>query len=224
MSFEKKSMPYKAVLFDLDGTLLDTLEDLGNVVNRVLAKRGFPSHGLDAYRYFIGYGTAMLITRALPEENRNNDTIRTCLEAFREDYRRNWNVKTRVYDGVAEMLNALAPRGLRMAILSNKADDFTKLSVTGLLSNWTFDVVLGQRDGVPPKPDPAGAFEVAQRLNIAPANFLYLGDSAVDMKTAIAAGMFPVGVLWGFRPAQELREGGAQVLIERPLEILSLLG
>lgn len=217
-------MPYKAVLFDLDGTLLDTLEDLGNVVNRVLAKRGFPSHGLDAYRYFIGDGTAMLITRALPEENRNNDTIRTCLEAFREDYRRNWNVKTRVYDGVAEMLNALAPRGLRMAILSNKADDFTKLSVTGLLSNWTFDVVLGERDGFPPKPDPAGAFEVAQRLNIAPANFLYLGDSAVDMKTAIAAGMFPVGVLWGFRPAQELREGGAQVLIERPLEILSLLG
>lgn len=216
-------MSYKAILFDVDGTLLNTLEDLCDAVNRVLAGKGFPTHKLDAYRYFVGDGAAMLITRALPEEKRNDDTIRSCLEVFREDYGRNWNVKTKPYDGVTEMLDALIARGLKIAALSNKPHEFTKRCVNHLLPNWTFDVVLGHRDAVPLKPDPAGALEVAKRLNMLPADFLYLGDSAVDMKTAIAAGMFPVGVLWGFRPVEELQENGAQALIERPLEILNLL-
>lgn len=216
-------MPYKAILFDLDGTLLNTLEDLRNAANRVLAARGLPTHNLDEYRYFIGDGTAMLITRALPEEKRNDDTIRACLKAFREDYGRSWKVKTKPYDGVTEMLDELTVRGLKIAVLSNKSHEFTNRCVHDLLPNWTFDVVLGQRGEVPLKPDPAGALEVAERLNIPPAEFLYLGDSAVDMKTAIAAGMFPVGVLWGFRPAEELRENGAQALIERPSEVLNLL-
>jgi len=216
-------MPYKAILFDLDGTLLNTLEDLGDAVNRVLAARGFPTHKLDEYRYFIGDGTATLITRALPEGQRNEDTIRACLKALLEAYGRNWKLKTMPYDGVTEMLDGLTACRIKMAVLSNKSHDFTKRCVADLLPNWTFDVVLGQRDTVPLKPDPAGALEVAERLNIPPANFLYLGDSAVDMKTAIAAGMFPVGVLWGFRPAQELKENGAQVLIKRPSEILNLL-
>jgi len=216
-------MTYKAILFDLDGTLLNTLDDLGDAANRVLAAKGFPTHTLDEYRYFIGDGTAMLITRALPEEQRSDDTIRACLEAFRQDYARNWKAKTRPYDGVTEMLDELAARGLKMAVLSNKSHEFTKRCVADLLPEWTFDVVLGQRDAVPLKPDPAGALEVAKRLNIPPPEFLYLGDSAVDMKTAIASGMFPVGVLWGFRPAQELEENGAQALIERPSEVLNLL-
>jgi len=216
-------MPYKAILFDLDGTLLNTLEDLGDAANRVLAARGFPTHKLDEYRYFIGDGTAMLITRALPEGQQNDDTIRACLKALLEDYGRNWKVKTRPYDGVTEMLDGLTARRIKMAVLSNKSHDFTKRCVADLLPNWTFDVVLGQRDTVPLKPDPAGALEVAERLNIPPANFLYLGDSAVDMKTAITAGMFPVGVLWGFRLAEELQENGAQALIERPSEVLNLL-
>jgi len=189
-------MTYKAILFDLDGTLLDTLEDLGNSVNRVLAARGFPTHTLNEYRYFVG---------------------------FSEDYGWSWNVKTRPYEGIPEMLDALTERGLKIAVLSNKQHEFTKRCVADLLPNWTFGVVLGQRDAVNRKPDPAGAVEVAERLHIPPAEFLYLGDSAIDMRTAIAAGMFPVGVLWGFRSAEELKEGGAQALIERPLEILNLL-
>ena len=217
-------MPYKAILFDVDGTLLNTLEDLGDAVNRVLAGKGFPTHKLEAYRYFIGDGSAMLITRALPEEKRNDDTIRSCLDVFSEDYGRNWNVKTKPYDGVTEMLDALMARGLKIAALSNKPHEFTKRCVNHLLPNWPFEVVLGYRDAVPLKPDPASALEVAKRLNIPPVDFLFLGDSAVDMKTAIAAGMYPVGVLWGFRPVEELQENGAQALIERPLEILNLLG
>lgn len=217
-------MPYKAILFDVDGTLLNTLEDLSDAVNRVLAGKGFPTHKLEAYRYFIGDGSAMLITRALPEEKRNDDTIRSCIEMFIEDYGRNWNVRTKPYDGVTEMLDALMARGLKIAALSNKPHEFTKRCVNDLLPNWTFEVVLGYRDAVPLKPDPASALEVAKRLNIPPVDFLFLGDSAVDMKTAIAAGMYPVGVLWGFRPIEELQENGAQALIERPLEILNLLG
>jgi phosphoglycolate phosphatase len=221
---QKRSIHPKAVLFDLDGTLLDTLEDLGNAMNRVLTRRGFPTRSLDAYRYFIGEGTVLLVTRALPPSERNDSTIRKCLEAFLEEYDRTWNVRTRAYDGVEDVLGVLTDRGLRMAVLSNKPDDFTKRCVAQLLPNWRFDLVLGQRDGVPPKPDPMGALEVARGLSLSPAAFLYIGDSAIDMKTAVAAGMFPVGVLWGFRPLEELQEGGAQALIQYPMEILELLG
>ncbi len=216
-------MQYKAILFDLDGTLLDSLEDIGDAVNRVLAGKGFPVHELDAYRYFVGDGTAMLINRALPEEERNDDVIRACLSEYLEDYGRNWNVRTKPYEGIPEMLDALNDRGLKMAILSNKPHEFTKQCATELLSNWNFDVVIGQRNGVPPKPDPAGALEVAKLLNILPADFLYIGDSGVDMKTAVASGMVPVGVLWGFRSMGELKDNGSLALVDRPSEILSLL-
>ncbi len=216
-------MPYQAILFDLDGTLLDTLEDLADSVNRVLSQRGFSRHKLDSYRRFIGDGAAMLITRALPEDKRNVEIIRICLDAFLEDYGRSWNLKTKPYKGIPELLDSLTVRGLKMAVLSNKPHDFAKTCVKQLLPNWQFEVVLGQRDNVPPKPDPAGALEIAEWLKLSPSDFLYLGDSAVDMKAAVAASMFPVGVTWGFRTAEELRKGGCRVLIDRPLQTLDLL-
>lgn len=216
-------MRFRAILFDLDGTLLDTLEDIGNSMNRVLAKNGFPGHGMDTYRYLVGEGVAMLVTRALPEGQRNDDTIRTCIRFYREDYAQNWNVRTKPYDGVPEMLDTLTARGLKMAVLSNKPDDFTKQCVSEYLPKWKFDVVFGQRNSIPQKPDPSGAKEVASHLNILPEKFLYLGDTSVDMKTAVAAGMFPVGALWGFRSADELLANGAQALIEKPREIVNLL-
>jgi phosphoglycolate phosphatase len=214
---------YKAVIFDLDGTLLDTLADLGNSVNQVLTANGFPTHELDSYRYFVGDGEAVLITRALPEEKRSNEIIRICLEGFRQDYGRNWNVNTKPYDGVTEMLDALKAHGLKLAILSNKPHEFTKLCVSGLLPNWTFDAVSGHREPIPRKPHPAGALKIAEELRIPPSGFLYLGDTAIDMKTAVAANMFPVGVLWGFRSAEELQQSGARTLIKRPMDIMDLL-
>ena len=216
-------MPFKAVVFDLDGTLIDTLEDLGNAMNRILMERGLPTHNMDAYRHFIGDGVAMLVTRALPEEKRNDDSISVYSEAFREEYSKNWNVMTKPYDSVPEMLDALKLGGLKMSILSNKPHDFTELCVSELLPNWNFDVVIGQRDSVPLKPDPTSALEIAEFLNIPPVDFLYLGDTDIDMKTAIAAGMFPAGVLWGFRSAEELQEGGARALIQSPMEIMNLI-
>jgi phosphoglycolate phosphatase len=219
----RTTTPHRAILFDLDGTLLNTLEDMGNALNRVLSSQGFPPHPIDAYRYFVGDGVVMLVTRALPKDRRDKETLRSCLEAYRADYNRTWNVKTKPYDGIAEMLDALTARGLRVAVLSNKPHEFTRRCVIELLPNWNFDVVFGQRDGVPLKPDPTAALEIAHTLGILPADFLCLGDGAGDMQMAIAAGMFPLGATWGYRTAQELRASGARVLIERPIEVLGLL-
>jgi len=216
-------MRYEAVLFDLDGTLIDTVDDIGDSANRVLSNRGFPIHPISAYRQFVGEGIRVLFTRALPKEKQNGDLINICLKEFVEDYRRNYNVKSKPYNGIPDMLNALNARGLKLAILSNKPDPLTKDCVTSLLSNWDFDVVFGQRDSVPRKPNPQGALEIAEKLLISPSDFLYLGDTAIDMKTAVSAGMFPVGVAWGFRPVKELKGNGARVIIDKPIQLLDLI-
>ena len=216
-------LKYSAVVFDLDGTLLDTLADLGDAVNRVLAERGFPTHPMDAYRYFVGDGSAVLIDRALPEAVRGTDVHRECLAAFMADYDRSWKVKTRLYDGIPEMLDALTAREIDMAILSNKSHPFTVNCVQDLLSKWRFKAVFGLRDDVPRKPDPAGALEIAGLLEAEPDRMIYLGDTAIDMQTAASAGMFPVGALWGFRTREELLENGAKSLIHHPGELLRLM-
>ena len=217
-------MTYKAVLFDLDGTLLDTIDDIGDAINRILEQNGFPTHHMDTYRRLVGNGALNTIIGALPEDERVDSLINSCLKAFQEDYSRNWNVKTRAYDDIPELLNSLTDRKVKITVLSNKPHKYTKQCIEGFLPDWDFDVIFGQRDDVPRKPDPAGALEIAEKLNLLPSDFLYLGDTDVDMKTSIDAGMFPVGVLWGFRSAEELKESGAKALIKRPLEALDLLG
>lgn len=216
-------MNFQAVIFDLDGTLLNTLDDIANSVNTMLVRYGFPTHEVRAYRYFVGDGVTMLISRAIPAEKRNDDVLTECLRAFLEDYNRTWDQNTRLYKGISELLDALTIRHVKMAILSNKPDDFTKRCVHKLLAGWRFEVVLGQRNGIPHKPDPSGAHEIAGILGITPARFLYLGDTAVDMKTAVHAGMFPLGALWGFRPEGELLEHGAEAIIEKPMDLLNYL-
>ncbi len=214
---------YKGVLFDLDGTLLDTLADIGCAANRVMASHEFPTHPIEGYRLLIGDGAAKLVERALPPEARDPETVGRCLEAYRRDYAINWRVNTRPYDGIPELLDAIVARGLRMAVLSNKPDDFTRSCVSGLLGKWPFDVIIGSSDALPNKPHPGGAQQIARRLAVPPEQWIYVGDTAVDMRTAVSAGMFPVGVLWGFRGREELEESGAQALIERPLDLLGLL-
>ncbi len=213
---------FSAVVFDLDGTLLDTLEDLGDAVNRVLADHGFPAHPMDAYRYFVGDGSAVLIERALPESARGSDVYRECLASFMADYDRSWKVKTRLYDGISEMLDSLADLQVDMAVLSNKSHEFTVNCVRDLLSRWRFKAVFGLREDVPRKPDPAGAVEISRLLGADPDRMLYLGDTAIDMRTAVSAGMFPAGALWGFRTREELLENGARAIIAHPGELLRL--
>ncbi len=216
-------MPFRAVIFDLDGTLLDTLDDIGDAANRVLVDRGFPPHPIPRYREFVGEGVVRLIQRALPERNQDPATVQMCVEAYRREYARNWNAKTRPYAGVPDLLNALVARGLKLAVLSNKPDLFTQQCVRELLPSWRFAVVIGGSDAFPRKPNPASALETARRLGAPPEECLYVGDSGVDMQTARAARMFAVGVLWGFRDRQELQSEGAQVLIREPRELIDLL-
>jgi phosphoglycolate phosphatase len=216
-------MSFQAVLFDLDGTLLDTLADLAGAMNCVLRQRGLPEHPLDAYKRFIGDGVANLVGRVLPPGCDDPALRAECVAAMRAEYARRWDQQTRPYPGVPELLDALSARGLPLAVLSNKPDEFTQLCVARLLLRWRFQTVLGERPGVPRKPDPSGALEIARAFELAPERVLYLGDTGTDMQTAVAAGMWPVGALWGFRDAAELRAHGAAALIERPQELLQWL-
>jgi len=215
--------PVHGVLFDLDGTLLDTLDDIANAANRVLVAHGFPVHEIDAYRRFVGDGVRSLVDRMLPEEARDGLTVEACLAAFRQDYWEHWSVATRPYSGIPELLDALAARSMKLAVLSNKPDDLTRRCVAELLPRWRFDVVMGQREGMPRKPDPAVALQVSHSMGIPPSGFLFVGDSPVDMETARAAGMVPVGVSWGFRSHQELVDAGAYVVLEHPADLIGLL-
>lgn len=216
-------MRFSAVLFDLDGTLLDTLADIAHSANRVLADLGFPTHDIDAYRQFVGEGLIVLFRKALPAEVDADEVMPRCADGFRKAYGHEWNVRTRPYDGIPELLDTLAARSIQMAILSNKPDAFTKRCVGEYLPEYPFQMVLGQRDGIPRKPDPAGAMEIVDAMGLRAEQFLYLGDSSIDMKTAAAAGMYAVGALWGFRSLEELQQSGAQAVVSHPANLLELL-
>jgi phosphoglycolate phosphatase len=211
----------EAVVFDLDGTLLDTLADLGNSMNAVLAGAGFPEHRLEAYRYFVGEGMEMLVRRALPAAVRDDEAaVARSLQAMRDEYGGRWAEATRPYDGIPALLTELTSRRVPLAVLSNKPDDFTRSTVETLLADWSFAQVRGMRPDTPAKPDPTGALAVAEALNVAPHDVLYVGDTATDMKTACAAGMFALGVTWGFRDREELEANGAAQVIDAPAEAL----
>lgn len=216
-------MVYRAVIFDLDGTLLDTLDDIADSANRVLERRGYPQHPPDAYRFFVGDGVRKLVERILPESQRTEALVETCLVEMRDEYGRNWKSKTRPFEGVPELLGELVRRGMKRAVLSNKPDELTRACVSELLSRWTFDAVAGQNDRLPHKPDPAGALHLARQMGVTPAEVALVGDSDIDMKTAVNAGMYPIGATWGFRPREELAAAGARALLDRPADLLPVL-
>ena len=216
-------MKYEAVIFDLDGTLLDTLEDLSDSMNAALRQLNYPTHRTAEYRYFVGDGMAELARRVLPPDQRDDATVEISKQLMTEEYNRRWNVKSKPYLGIAEMLDALTMAGVPMAVFSNKPDSFTQMMVPALLPRWKFHLVLGARPGVPVKPDPQGALEIANALGVSPECILYVGDTNTDMCTATAAGMHAVGVTWGFRKVEELLENGAQSILDNPLDLLKLL-
>jgi phosphoglycolate phosphatase len=213
----------RAIIFDLDGTLLNTLADIGGSVNRMLGEYGFAEHTPDDYRRFIGNGIKKLVIRALPIAGRSEEMVAACVKRAREIYWENWNRKTKPYDGILELLAALEEIKIAKAVLSNKPHDFTVRYVQAYFDRWEFAAVMGQTDHFPAKPDPTAALEISRRLDLPPAAFLFVGDSAVDMKTALSAGMHAVGAGWGFRGPRELTENGCQSLVAHPLEILDLL-
>ena len=215
-------MRYRAVLFDLDGTLLNTLEDIADATNAALRQLGFPEYPLEPYKLFVGDGVETLIRRVLPTAACTAPLIAQCATLMRAEYGQRWKMKTRPYEGVSELLDELTARGIKMAVLSNKPAAFTRLCVSELLARWEFAVVVGETPAVPKKPDPGGALQIARQLGLAPAEFVYLGDTNTDMQTAVGAGMFAVGALWGFRTPEELLANGAKLLITKPLELLDV--
>ncbi|MDD4569425.1 MAG: HAD family hydrolase [Tepidanaerobacteraceae bacterium] len=216
-------MKYKAVIFDLDGTLLNTLEDLANSMNYVLKNQGLPTHDIGKYKYFVGNGMYNLALRTLPADKRQEPFVRYCHSLMKEEYGKRWAENTKPYDGIPEMLDKLTDLKYKLAVLSNKPQEFTLLTVKKLLQRWNFDVILGERSGIPRKPNPAGAVEIAKLFDTSPEKILYLGDTGTDMITAKAAGMYAVGVLWGFREADELQNNGADVIIKTPMELFNVL-
>ena len=213
-------MQYKAVLFDLDGTLLNTLQDIEDSTNAALVKAGFTAHPVEEYRCFVGEGMGNLALLALPENARDPETVEKMMQLIEDEYASHWTKHTHVYAGIPELLDALSARKIKMAVFSNKPQQYTIASVNKFLVKWKFDIVLGASENIPRKPDPAGAFEISRQLGITPEQFIYLGDTSLDMLTATAAGMYPVGALWGFRPAAEISSGGAKKLITRPIELM----
>jgi phosphoglycolate phosphatase len=213
----------KAILFDLDGTLLDTLTDLADSMNSVLASLDLPTHTRDAYRYFVGDGMETLASRVLPLEHRTPAMIERCSDGMRDEYLHHWAVASRPYPGIPELLDALTGLGLTLTILSNKPEEFTRMMVNHFLPAWPWRLVRGARADCRKKPDPSAALAMAADLALAPAQFLYLGDTNTDMRTALSSGMYPIGALWGFRTRDELNEAGAKTLIQHPLEMLALL-
>lgn len=211
--------PCEAVIFDLDGTLLNTLDDLADSMNSVLRRIGSPSHPVESYKRFVGEGVATLVRRALPPDRRDEEDIRQGIDAMREEYSRRWNVKTRPYPGIPELLDRLQNRRIPLAVLSNKPHSFAGTIVGAYFSRWRFTHVFGEKDGKR-KPDPGRALQIAAELGVPSGSICFVGDTWTDMETAKQAGMFAVGVLWGFRSARELRESGAAVLIEQPSELL----
>lgn len=211
-----------AVIFDLDGTLLDTLDDLADSANEALAASGYPVHPVESYRTFVGEGMSVLIERILPVEFRQPEHIHRVLESYRETYGRRWKSKSKPYAGIEDVLVELVARKIPIAVLSNKIQAYTEICMAHFLGNHQFEVIFGQRDHVARKPDPAGALEIASLLKLDPSEVLFVGDTSTDMDTATAAGMIPVGVLWGFRPEAELRAHGARHIVATPAEILAL--
>ena len=213
----------KLVIFDLDGTLVNTIADLADSVNHALQTLGYPAQPYEKFPYFVGNGIYKLIERALPLESRDEQTIRAVKAVFMDYYMLHNTDKSTVYDGVGELLRALANKGVALAVASNKVHEATVAMIARLFPGIGFACVLGQRDGVPTKPNPAIVAEILQTASVTPSETLYVGDSGVDMQTAHNAGITAVGVTWGLRPVEELRQNAADIIIDSPMELLEYL-
>jgi phosphoglycolate phosphatase len=210
-----------AILFDLDGTLVDSLADIAAAANRVLAGLDQPTHRVEDYRAYVGQGVTRLVERALPVDRQ--DLVGAAEAAFRADYPQHLLVETKPYPGIKALLQTLVALKTPLAVCTNKPQAAAEAVVNGLFAAGTFAAIAGQRADVPRKPDPAMALQLAAELGAAPERVWYLGDTKTDMQTARSAGMLAVGVLWGFRPRAELEEHGAQRLLADPADLFGLL-
>jgi phosphoglycolate phosphatase len=213
---------WKAIIFDLDGTLVDTIGDISFALNETLARNGFPLRQREELYLMVGNGMRNLARQAAPPET-DDTVIDACAAEAAGIYAANPARYSKPYPGVPELLETLWARGIPTAIISNKPDKLTQLCVEGVLPGHSFRVVQGEQKGIPRKPDPTTSLAIAATLGVLPSEVLFLGDSDVDMQTALAAGFFAVGAAWGFRGRAELEAAGAHTIIEKPQDLLGLL-
>jgi len=211
------------LIFDLDGTLLNTLPALASTHNTMLKSLGFPTHQEGDYRYFIGNGAQKCVERCLPPNSRSKQQIIEGVRIQQALYETNWQQDTVPYSGILDFLSSCTERHIPLAILSNKDDHFTQMIVSASFPDNLFKLALGHREGIPHKPDPTGALMIAEQLSLAPEQLALIGDSAMDMETALACNMLPVGVSWGFRTTTELAESGAAIIVDMPAELNGLI-
>jgi phosphoglycolate phosphatase len=216
-------MNYSAVLFDLDGTLLDSLEGIALAMNAVLGEQGWAKHPTSVYATMVGNGIEVLVERAISPQQPDGEAFNKLVSGYRRHYSHLWLRNSPPYPGIEELLAFLVKKGKALAVLSNKRDDFCKAMVAHFFPRIKFAAVRGALSGVAQKPDPSGALAIAKKLAIAPESFLYLGDTDVDMKTAGAARMFVGGVAWGFRSAAELKAAGARKIFDHPCDVITFL-
>lgn len=215
-------MKFKAVIFDLDGTLVNSLHDIADSMNTVLKNHDYPTHSYDEHQSFIGSGIRSLVSKSLPLTHNNEKQIDSCFHSMIEVYRDNCTHKTKPYDGIIELLDSLKSRDIKLSVLSNKADALTKKITSSLFPNY-FDPVIGLSNEAHKKPNPFVAVEISKTLGIKPEEIIYIGDTGIDMQTANNANMFAVGVLWGYRPKEELTSNGAKYLLKNPLDLMEIL-
>jgi len=213
----------KLVIFDLDGTLLNTIEDLGNASNYALSKNDYPTHSLASYPFFVGNGVRNLIRKALPDEARTDSVIDALLKDFKEYYNVHNTDCTKPYDGIVDLLHGLKDAGVKMAIASNKYQQATERIVAHYFPEIDFVSVQGQRDGVNVKPDPSVVFTILGEAMVPKTDVLYVGDSGVDMETARRACVDSVGVTWGFRSEKELNEYHADRIVNKASDIFNIV-
>lgn len=215
--------PPKAILFDLDGTLLNTIGDIARCANETLSSFGYPIHPEPLYMELVGDGLDNLARKILPEGKKSDEDVHTFTTYYRDIYTLGWNKTSHPYSGVHELLEELTKRDISLAVLSNKRHDFTKLCVHTFFPEITFTEIRGEQSGVPIKPHPKAALLIAEQLHVSPSECIFVGDSEIDIETAKAAGMISVGVEWGFRPRSILEDARADYIISHPQELLAVL-
>ena len=209
----------KAVIFDLDGTLVNSLNDLAVSTNYSLKQHGFDTYPVEDYKYLIGDGMVKLIERAIPKDSLNDETFKSVFDCFMNYYREHYLVHTNVYEGIIEAINELYNMGLKLAVVSNKADNMTNIIVKEFFGD-IFTIVTGKREGYPTKPDPTLTLKIIEEMGVIPEECIFVGDSGMDCANAVNSGCYPLGVLWGFRKREELLENGAKAIINTPDEIV----
>jgi phosphoglycolate phosphatase len=215
-------MKFKGIIFDLDGTLVNSLEDIADAMNTVLQGLNFPTHSYDAYQYFIGSGLRNLVTKALPATHHDETQIDNCYHLMVEVYSDICTRKTKAYDGIFELLDELKSRNIKLSVFSNKADDLTKEITAALFPDY-FNPIVGLTTESLKKPNPFKTVEISKNFGLKAEEIIFIGDSGIDMQTATNANMYAVGVSWGYRPEEELLSNGAKYVLNQPADLIAIL-